>query len=79
MQQESISMISSYFRTHLCAGPLFNLSNTWQLFSCLASPILASFGLVATFDSGVTLPPAMYSPANWADHRKLDSGERNAL
>jgi hypothetical protein len=54
MQQEGISKISSYFRTHL--------------------PILASFGLVATFDPGVTLLPAMYSSANWADNRKLDSG-----
>jgi len=45
----------------------------------LASPILASFGLVATFDPSVSLLPTMYSPANWADHRKLDSGERNEL
>jgi hypothetical protein len=42
MQQEGISKISSQFRAHLCSGPLFKFSNTWQLFSCLVSPILAS-------------------------------------
>jgi hypothetical protein len=37
------------------------------------------FGLVATFNPSVSLLPTMYSPANWADHRKLDSGERDEL
>ena len=44
------------------------------LSSCSASLMLVPFGLVATFDPGVTLLPAMYSPTNGTDHRKLDSG-----
>jgi Calcineurin-like phosphoesterase superfamily domain len=42
--------------------------------SCSVSLMLVPFGLVATFDPGVTLLPAMYSPTNGTDHRKLDSG-----
>ena len=40
----------------------------------VALRLVVFFGLVAAFDPGVTLLPAMYSSTNGTDHRKLDTG-----